>query len=396
MKNFVSFLLAVPVFFAMLITLNVYTESYIKSSYRPLFSEEGGAVFNQGLILQKMAASRNNALLIFGSSELETTNLDQHPVNFFPRKECNAEVAFIGRGYCTPLIHLMNFMAISNYLKGKKIVFIISLQWFLLKDGLPLEGFKMNFSPLHFYTLMKNRDLPEEFKRYIAKRVISYTNKDLHYINENFYAKIYIRNKFIDKMFFYLFKPFYEAWFYILQIKDSFRSYLLLKSAPEVKKLLPSKLKKIDWEQEMIKAEVEGRRRATNDFFIEDSLYRLWYIRHYRSQKNRYLHINLFDSKEYSDLIEFLKFCYKQDLKPLFIIMPVMGKWYDYLGLDVKQRSKFYDYMETLIKLYGFKAEKFPEKEYEPYFMLDSEHLGWKGWLNVNKKIVEYFNETPK
>jgi D-alanine transfer protein len=74
--------------------------------------------------------------------------------------------------------------------------------------------------------------------------------------------------------------------------------------------------------------------------------------------------------------------------------MPVIGKWYDYLGLDAGQRQLFYNNVEKLVGSYGFEVAKFSDKEYEPYLMMDSEHLGWKGWLYVDEKIVSYCNKN--
>ena len=154
-------------------------------------------------------------------------------------------------------------------------------------------------------------------------------------------------------------------------------------------------LKAIDWKEEMVKAEAEGKKLANNnEFFIENTTYNEWYAKQKNRNIRRYTHINLLDTPEYLDLEAFLKFCKAVHIKPLFVLMPVNGKWYDFEGLHADERKAYYNKTVKLIESYGFEAAQFSDKEYEPYFMFDSDHFGWKGWLYVNERIVKYCTES--
>lgn len=47
--------------------------------------------------------------------------------------------------------------------------------------------------------------------------------------------------------------------------------------------------------------------------------------------------------------------------------------------------------MRSEAEKYGFDVLTMEDKEYEPYFMRDVMHLGWKGWLYVDEKITEHY-----
>lgn len=397
MRHLAAFLFSVVVFVSVVIGYNAYTENYIRDNYRDNIARQENFVLNQGLVLQKLAAENDDTLLLYGSSEVAYINLNQHPVNFFPKKECRVVAKIVGRGYSESLIHLMNFMAIPQSIKGKKIVFIISLQWFLEKGGLPRNQFDMNFSLLHFYSLMRNGNVPEDAKEYVARRVYYFTRGDKNYESENFFCRIYLSNKTYRKIILGLFKPFYDVMYYILTAKDNFKSYILIKESLKEKAFEAdySNLKETDWKEEMAKADAEGKKLANNnEFFIKNTIYNEWYAKQKNHNIHRYTHINLLDTPEYLDLEAFLKFCKAVHIKPLFVLMPVNGKWYDLEGLHADERKAFYSKIVKIIESYGFEAAQFSDKEYEPYFMFDSDHFGWKGWLYVNEQIVKYCNEN--
>lgn len=53
-----------------------------------------------GRIRLQQSAAQEDTLLIFGSSELRTTEISTHPANFFAGKRAGFQVDLIGRGSC--------------------------------------------------------------------------------------------------------------------------------------------------------------------------------------------------------------------------------------------------------------------------------------------------------
>ncbi|MEF2111721.1 D-alanyl-lipoteichoic acid biosynthesis protein DltD, partial [Clostridium frigoriphilum] len=42
----------------------------------------------------------------------------------------------------------------------------------------------------------------------------------------------------------------------------------------------------------------------------------------------------------------------------------------------------------------GFEVADFSKYEDENYFLMDSAHIGWKGWVYVNEAIDKYYNKN--
>ncbi|OPG94643.1 D-alanyl-lipoteichoic acid biosynthesis protein DltD, partial [Chryseobacterium mucoviscidosis] len=73
--------------------------------------------------------------------------------------------------------------------------------------------------------------------------------------------------------------------------------------------------------------------------------------------------------------------------EPLFISVPVHGKFYDYTGFPKKGRTDFYKKIKKEIEQEGFQVADLTNHEYDPYFLKDTLHLGWKGWVYVDQEI---------
>ena len=89
-----------------------------------------------------------------------------------------------------------------------------------------------------------------------------------------------------------------------------------------------------------------------------------------------------------------LDLCALRDIEVLFVHVPMHGSWNDYTGFSAVRREQYYEKVRniaenysnvTLLDLTGF--------EYEPYFLCDTMHLGWKGWLAVDRAIVEFYQQ---
>jgi len=79
--------------------------------------------------------------------------------------------------------------------------------------------------------------------------------------------------------------------------------------------------------------------------------------------------------------------------KPLFVSVPVNGYWYDYMGLSKKDREGYYKKIKQQIEKEGFPVLDLSSHEYDPYFLKDTIHLGYKGWLPIDKAIIEFVHK---
>ena len=240
-------------------------------------------------------------------------------------------------------------------------------------------------------SLINNNDVSKDNKLYYAKRISELLRKGEEYGEERIYANLYYRDNIISKIVLQLLKPYYILKEYLLDTKDKVQTIKLLENlGPKGEK----EIKNIDWDEEYKKADNEGRKYVTNnEIYVEDKYYDAYLRDKYDSLKGSRENIDLLKSKELDDYKFLLDSCKEIGVNPLIILMPVNGKYYDHLGLNKEKRTEFYDSLEKVAEGYEFNVLNLQNKEYEKYYLNDVMHLGWKGWLNINEEMCNYFNK---
>ena len=111
-----------------------------------------------GTYLVEQSAAQEDTLLIFGSSELRTTEISTHPANFFAGKRAGFQVDLIGRGSCQSLIHALQIAASGDSLRGKRVVLITSPQSYV-EGGIAPDLFMANFSVQGYLELLDRKSV---------------------------------------------------------------------------------------------------------------------------------------------------------------------------------------------------------------------------------------------
>jgi len=376
-------------FTAFVLIFNKTMENRLNSLYSDkLASLYGATVKNQGVAIQERGIDANH-FMIFGSSEL-SSQVPQNPLSFFPTKEAPYYMDAVGRGYSQSLEHMLNIGALGGKLKNKKIAIIVSIQWFFDKKGITPDNFIMNFSELQFYKFMDSKDIPKEQKGFVAKRVYENLKGNDKYKLSMLNAKLYLGENALTKVEYYAFKPYYFFRKNLLYSKDLVQSIKYIKEKKLYAKGKPQ-LKSINWQEEIVKAETSGKKASTNNIYnIEDSYYTKYLEPNISKLKDYYKDVRPKDSKEFKDFKELLKTAKNLGAKPYIIITPVNGTLYDYEGITKEERKGYYDAVEELSQKNNVPYLNMSDKDYEPYFIADAMHLGWRGWLYVDQKISEY------
>ena len=352
----------------------------------------GDTVKDQGIAIQSKSVNKNDFLL-FGSSELGS-DVPQNPRSFFPNKNLPLNINTIGRGYVQTLEHSLDIGALGSKLKGKKVGIVVSMQWFMDKGGVAPGNFQMNFSELQFYEFMANSQIPNEEKIRVAQRVYDGIKDNTDFKIPTLYARLYLRNSLVDKFEYYAFMPYFYFRQELLSSKDKVESITFLEDKHKFN-IQPNKNVEINWNDEDSKATKMGKNVVTNNkFFVEDNYYTKYIKPNLDSSKGSYKNVKLNESREIEDLKGLIDTCKDVGAKPYIIIMPVNGYFYDHLGLSKEERDSFYNNIEEISKNRGVAFLNMADKEYEPYFMVDIMHLGWKGWLYVDKKITEFISSN--
>jgi len=385
--------------FSLIVGFFLYT---VKSIYEDKtgnrYYDEIGDVFGsvdkyQGLLLQERSLAKEDNLLIFGSSELGSLVESFHPSYLFQGKKDGFQVNIIGRGYTQSIIHSVNFGALGSKIKGKKVVFILSPQWFS-EIGIEYKGFGVNFSKYQFYSLMFNESIDKAIKIRTAKRIGKLAGEAGELGDIKTFCDLYSADNIISNMVLTFLTPYYKFDNYLLSINDLIKTEKILKSYDGKAENLTASSTMFNWDEEKNKAAEAGKKEATNnEFFIEDGYYDTYIKASVGNLKNSYKNISFSVSPEYDDLKLFLDMCKSLDVKPLVVSVPVNGKWYDYCGFDKKDREDYYKRINQMVSSYGFEIADFSGHEYDDYFLKDIMHLGWKGWVYVDEAIDKYYNE---
>lgn len=129
---------------------------------------EYGSTYKDRGVIYNEYLTENNYFLLEGSSELAAP-VNQLPVYTFPTKGLE-KFATTGRAYSQDLKQISVLGGQNTYKEGRKVAMILSLQWFMSKDGIDDTSFQANFSPAQFYTLLSNPNIKEEHKKKYASR----------------------------------------------------------------------------------------------------------------------------------------------------------------------------------------------------------------------------------
>ena len=283
---------------------------------------KGNAVKNQ-------AFTDKEYVPFFGSSELSRISAF-HPSTLALKYKRPYVPFLLGAPGTQSMTHYLMLQSMGKELTGKKIVFVISPQWFV-PEGVTSMYFDRYFSKQQAYQWLFNLQKIEEADRYFAQRLLKYdvVRKDvlltgmLNRVSQNQlptslqYGYLKLANRFYENE---------DAMFAGLDIKGKEQK------VAQAMKTLPNKY---NYQQLDKLAYQQGEKRVGKTPFMID--------RRFFNRKVKPDLVNLrgaqqtFDyrySPEYSDFELVLQAIAKYQIEPLFIIPPVNKQWSDYTGLS--------------------------------------------------------------
>lgn len=350
-----------------------------------------------GQYLLEQSAHREDNLIIFGSSELRTTDIPTHPANFFAGKRCGFQVNLVGRGSCQSIIHAIEIAASGDSLSGKKVVLITSPQSYV-PEGIATDLFMANFSQQQYLRLLEDKELSDELKASISARVQELITEydalpgsastdpairwKAEHVNSPGVAS-FVRNAALA--------PYYAVSEYIYDLKDKYAAKKLLSAAGEPLPRVGES--EIDWAEEERLAVDSAKEMSTNNSLgMTDSYFTTYIGSRLERMQDRDAGLDYSVSKEYGDLRLLFEVCRQKGIEPLFVHVPLHGDWSDYTGFTGERRQQYYDNVLKITEEYGVETLDLTGFEYDEYFMCDVMHLGWKGWLEFDKAVIEYYN----
>lgn len=347
-----------------------------------------------GEYLVRAAAQKDDVLPVFGSSELKTTEICTHPANFFAGKRCGFQVDLIGRGSCQSLVHAMAIAASGESLNGKKAVLITAPQSYVA-EGIAPDLFMANFSEQQMLSLLSDQTLPQSCRKYLAERVQTLIAQ----YNDQYGASLQThtaaglmsaaaaRENTLAQT---LLTPYAALSQWLLDTRDMVTAGKVIRSAPGAQSAASAE---IDWAEEETFALAQAAQMVTgNEFYMEDGYYNTYIGRRLSQQEGKDSALSYAESPEYDDLRCLFEICRAKQMDILFVHLPVNGKWSDYTGFEHESREAYYEKVRQIAAQYdNVTLLDLTEYEYEPYFLCDTMHLGWKGWLAVDRAMAEFW-----
>jgi len=349
----------------------------------------------QGTILQEKAMELPDVLPIYGSSEFSAVS-EFHPSLLFEGKPTGFAPFLVGRGGTQDIIHALNMVALGESLKGKKIAIILSAQWFT-PEGISPVYFKQNFSRLHAYRIVFNSTLSEPTKHQLIKRLLDFPGA-------------FEEEPTLQALLSQQLNPGQTGSFQDVSLAVKGRAKMAALEAQDALKtidyarLISAKSAEINatvtapplapWLELKERAAEHGKSKTQNNRFgILNEYYTEYIEPKFAEQRNSAVKLGFYPSPEYQDLELLLTILQETKAQPMFIIVPVNGVWYDYTGFLKEERKAYYGRTEKMIRDRGFEVANFGDHEYDSYFLQDTMHLGWKGWVNIDEALDRFYHE---
>ena len=351
-----------------------------------------------GYNIKEQAFKQSNYLPVLGSSELE--KVDPFHPSVFSQKYKTSYTPFLAGQPGTQSLPLYFYMnSVQSEMKNRKIVFIISPQWFTQK-GL-IDAFASNFiSKGEIYNWIQTSNPKNVSTRILAQRLINLKLNQGDILLNGCLEKM-AKGQAIGSADMTAVKIANFFW----QRQDSAFSNvsdLLTKQQNQagananLTRQLPDQLNYNKLYQ--LAARSAERSSTNNPFHIRNSTYRTMSKGGIEKRKNGQIKTSYLQSPEYADFQLVLnQFAANHD-QVLFIIQPVNGAWYKYTGLSMSMLKQFSSKMTQQLKSQGFnQIDDMTDLYDQPYYVGDTIHLGDKGWVTVDQHIQNFMsNKVPK
>ena len=327
----------------------------------------------------------------FGSSEwLRFDAL--HPAVLAEKYDRNYRPYFIGQRGAASLNQYLGMQQMLPELKNGTAVYVLSPQWFT-KKGYNSAAFQQFFSNDQLSSFL-NQNEADENSEYAAKRILemkpeiamkSQLSKVAKGQELNAFDKTYVQflaelNKREDA----LFSPFAAP-----------------NNANYDKKVLPY-LKELPDEfsyeaLDQVAVRDAEEHTKSNSFGIDDRFYKKRLSKKIGKLKGFQEHLSYEVSQEYGDLQLVLNQFAKLKTNVIFVIPPVNSKWMAYTGLNQEMYDATVLKIRYQLESQGFtNIADFSKDGDQAYFMQDTIHMGWKGWVAFDKAVDPFVsNPTP-
>ena len=314
-----------------------------------------------------------------------------HPAVLSEKYKRNYRPYFLGQRGAASLTQYFGMQQMLPQIENKTAVYVISPQWFT-KKGYSPAAFQQYFNSDQLTSFLHQQE-GDIAAQYAAKRLLQLyptvamkdnvkkvaDNQKLSNFDKQYIRLISRLNNREDALFSSLFSEHNENYEKLVQ--------------PQVNRL-PDKFSYSDLEKFATR---DAQRNTTNnDLGIDNKFYKHRLRKRIKKLKGTQKRFSYTKSPEYNDLQLVLNQFAKSKTNPIFVIPPVNAKWTAYTGLSQEKYQQAVKKIRYQLESQGFKnIADFSNDGGKPYFMQDTIHMGWLGWLAFDK-AVNPFISNPK
>jgi len=349
-------------------------------------------VFKSATLKQELLGDTKHRFVpFFGSSEWKRFDAF-HPSVLAEKYDRSYRPLLLGQAGATSLSQYFGMQQMADQMENKQAVFVISPQWFS-KRGANKGAFGEFYSPSQALYFLKNATT-EASDQYAAKRFLAMvpdgkmtklmtkvsegrelTKADHDYVD----GQLNLQLKEDD---------FFSSW----RLNSDYK-----RDVTDNLDTLPDTFNRQELTDAAMKAGKEGT--SNNRFGIQNKFFseRLGNGKKLAKLKNSQTGFNYCRSSEYSDFQLVLEQFAKTNTDVLFIIPPVNKKWSDYTGLSVERYNSAVDKIKSQLTMQGFNNIADLSKDGDkPYFLQDTIHVGWNGWLAIDDAVNPFLSQPSK
>ncbi|MDR0886922.1 MAG: D-alanyl-lipoteichoic acid biosynthesis protein DltD [Clostridiales Family XIII bacterium] len=352
-------------------------------------SSISSSIYKSNLI-KKQAMRAPEYVPFIGSSELNRFDIT-HPSVLAAKYNRDYTPFLLGSAGTQSLSHFLMLYSMRDVLEDKKAVFIVSPQWFQ-KKGIDEGSFEGSYSPLQLYEWLCDANPADKGSQYFASRMLTFDfiaqdatlKSSLEYLSSGRRpTKNLLKHCALQKS--------------LLKKEDSFFGRYFPESH-EQKIAKRAKQLPAQYDYETIKkvaAKYAKKEANNNPYLIKNSFYNIRIKPVEKRLKNSQTKLDYRSSPEFGDFELVLSQFAENNMDVMFIFPPINSRWTAHTGLSDEMLQAFYEKLATQLNDQGFtNIVDLSNCGKEPYFMEDTIHLGWLGWLAMDKAVEPFLANT--
>lgn len=313
-----------------------------------------------------------------------------HPAVLAEKYNRSYRPYFLGQAGAASLNQYFSMQQILPEIENKQAVFVISPQWFTEEDYEPAV-FQSYFNNDQLTAFLENQE-GDIVAKHAAKRLLKQNpGLSMRDIVEKLSKGQELSD--LDSTIIQTFARFNERQ---ASLFGQFSIRGKLKYTEHVENYLKDLPDQFSYDalEKIARKDAEAN-TSNNDMGIENQFYKTQikdYLKKYKDYQKNY---NYLKSSEYNDLQLVLNQFAKSKVNVLFVIQPVNKKWMNYTGLSEDMYQKAVQKIRHQLESQGFtNIADFSKNGGDPYFVKDTIHIGWLGWLAFDKAVDPFLSNS--